>query len=301
MVWSIAVDKVGHRWFGTWGSGVSEFDGSTWTTYTPADGLVDDWVHSIAVDAAGHRWFGTNIGVSEFDGSAWTNYTSAGGEEFEPVYAIAIDDQDRKWFGTWGGGVSALDGSTWTTYTTADGLASDIVRSIVIDELGHRWFGTWGGVTQFIPDGVSSEVTAAGGSVVSSDGSTALSFAPGALDADLDVSFVPVARVSSSTVGGIGHSYEVFAVPAGTGGPPVGAISGTYTVTIEYTTEEAKFVEETSLALHRWDGTTWVPEPSSVVDTTAKTITATPGRFSHWIVLGKLRHPIYLPLVVRGH
>ncbi len=42
-VYAIAVDGAGHMWFGT-PYGVSEFDGSTWTTYTTADGLAHNYV-----------------------------------------------------------------------------------------------------------------------------------------------------------------------------------------------------------------------------------------------------------------
>ncbi len=62
-VHAIAVDGAGHKWFGTWNSGVSEFDGSTWTTYTTADGLASNTVHAIAVDAAGQRFTPTCVGT----------------------------------------------------------------------------------------------------------------------------------------------------------------------------------------------------------------------------------------------
>lgn len=54
-VWAVAIDGAGHKWFGTWGGGVSEFDGDTWTTYTIADGLTDNKVAAIAIDGAGHK------------------------------------------------------------------------------------------------------------------------------------------------------------------------------------------------------------------------------------------------------
>ena len=55
-------------WFGTWGGGVSRFDGSTWTSYSTADGLVHHQVRSLAADTAGHMWVGTAGGLSEFVG-----------------------------------------------------------------------------------------------------------------------------------------------------------------------------------------------------------------------------------------
>lgn len=63
----IAIDEMGHKWFGTFDGGVSEFDDVTWTTYTTADGLASNCIQAIAIDGAGHKWFGTaGGGVSEF-------------------------------------------------------------------------------------------------------------------------------------------------------------------------------------------------------------------------------------------
>jgi len=63
---AVAIDGAGHKWFGTIGGGVSEFDGSTWTTYTTTHGLADNNILAIIIDAQGHIWFGTFGGVSEF-------------------------------------------------------------------------------------------------------------------------------------------------------------------------------------------------------------------------------------------
>ena len=55
---------------------------------------------------------------------------------------------------------------------------------------------------------------------------------------------------------------------------------------------------EETLALYSWDGSQWVKEPSSVVDTAANMVTAHPNHFSRWAVLGETRR-VYLPLVLR--
>jgi len=57
------IDGEGHVWLATEGSGVSRFDGSGWTTYTTADGLVNDYVFAIAAGEGGQEtaaeWVGT--------------------------------------------------------------------------------------------------------------------------------------------------------------------------------------------------------------------------------------------------
>ena len=129
LVYAVAIDDAGHKWFGTY-SGVSEYDGSTWTSYTIADGLAENTVLSVAIDNDGHKWFGTGSGgVSEYDGMGWTTYSTSDGLATNSVSAIAVDAQDHMWFGT-NGGVSEFDGSNWTTYTTGSpggGLGSNFV------------------------------------------------------------------------------------------------------------------------------------------------------------------------------
>ena len=66
---SIAIDGSGDKWFGTFGGGVSKFDGdTTWTTYnTSNSGLADNSVLAIAIDGSGNKWIGTlGGGVSKF-------------------------------------------------------------------------------------------------------------------------------------------------------------------------------------------------------------------------------------------
>lgn len=92
-------------------SGVSRYDGQTWTTFTTKDGLVDNNVMSIIQAQDGALWFGT-------------------------------------WYFDGGGGVSRYDGETWTNFTAKDELPSDSVFSIFQTRDGVLWFATWGGVTK---------------------------------------------------------------------------------------------------------------------------------------------------------
>ncbi len=98
-----AVDAAGHLWFGTWGGGVSRFDGSRWTTYTTREGLAGNVVHAVAVGPDGQIWFGTNGGVSRFNGKTFTTLTVKDGLLANAVYTVAVGGQGHKWFGTVGG------------------------------------------------------------------------------------------------------------------------------------------------------------------------------------------------------
>jgi ligand-binding sensor domain-containing protein len=60
LVPAIVIDNQGNKWFGTFGGGVSKFDGSVWKTYNPMNsGLSNGYVHAVAVDSKGIKWFGT--------------------------------------------------------------------------------------------------------------------------------------------------------------------------------------------------------------------------------------------------
>lgn len=107
-VFSVLHDKTGRgMWFGTWGGGVSLFDGKAWRSFSTTDGLAGNIVYSMAQDSDGGVWFGTNHGVSYYDGSRWTTYDTANGLLDSNVYAIAVTPDGSVWFGT-KGGVSRL-------------------------------------------------------------------------------------------------------------------------------------------------------------------------------------------------
>lgn len=151
---AMVIDAQGNKWFGTYGSGVSKFDGINWTYYNTTNGLCDIYVRSLATDAHGNLWVGTYNGVSKFDGTNWTTYTTADGLADNNVTAIAKDAQGNIWFGTFYGGVSKFDGTNWTTFTMVNGLADNCVPAMAVDFQGNMWFGTWGGgVSKF--DGVN--------------------------------------------------------------------------------------------------------------------------------------------------
>ena len=90
-------------WAGTWGAGVSRFDGSRWHNYTTKDGLAGDIVYSIAQEPNGVLWFGTNGGVSRFDGKKWHNYTMQTGLLGNHVYSLALAPNGDIWAGSQGG------------------------------------------------------------------------------------------------------------------------------------------------------------------------------------------------------
>jgi hypothetical protein len=220
------------------------------------------------------------------------------------VQAVAADADDHKWFGTQQG-ASQFDGATWTNYTTASGLAHNSVQAVAADGDNHKWLGTQSGLSEYIPDGMASTITAAvGGTLVSADGSTTLTFGAGAVAADLDLLFIPLSSLPADPYIGIGRYFELFAVQAGTSAPAVTAIAGSYAIEIAYTDDEVSGVDEATLGLYAWDNGAWVLEPTSVLDAENNTIGAAPDHFSHWAVLAgeevQEDYFVYLPLILRS-
>lgn len=99
-VFCIEAAPDGTIWAGTWGGGVSRFDGKQWTNYTAHDGLAGNVVFSMARDQEGAWWFGTDKGVSRFDGKHWSTLSSADGLFGDSVYAVAAAPNGDVWVGT---------------------------------------------------------------------------------------------------------------------------------------------------------------------------------------------------------
>lgn len=90
-------------WAGTWGGGVSHFDGARWHNMTTKDGLAGNIVFSMMQDQDGVFWFGTQNGVSRYDGASWQTIGRQEGLLGDSVYAIAATSAGEVWAGTLGG------------------------------------------------------------------------------------------------------------------------------------------------------------------------------------------------------
>jgi len=99
-VFAMHVAPDGGVWAGTWGGGVSHFDGKAWRNYTTRDGLAGNIVYSIAQDPQGTFWFGTSHGLTRWDGRRWDRYTPADGLLDAHVYAVTVDPAGDTWAGT---------------------------------------------------------------------------------------------------------------------------------------------------------------------------------------------------------
>ena len=99
-IFCIMVDQKGDVWVGTWGGGVSRFDGKSWHNLNSEGGLAGNVVFSMTQDVHGVYWFGTDKGLSSFDGENWFSYTHQDGLLSNNVYALHAVANGEIWVGT---------------------------------------------------------------------------------------------------------------------------------------------------------------------------------------------------------
>ncbi|MBI3995650.1 MAG: hypothetical protein HY349_06715 [Nitrospirae bacterium] len=104
-----AVDSRNNKWFGTWGAGLSRFDGKNWKTFTTRDGLSGNFISDILIDRDDTLYVATEGGVSILSNGRWKNFTTKDGLVDDGVFTAVADNLGFKWFGTLKG-ISKLEG-----------------------------------------------------------------------------------------------------------------------------------------------------------------------------------------------
>ncbi len=100
---SMQVEKSGVVWVGTWGGGLSRFDGTTWKTYTVAEGLPGNHVFMLHLDPAGRLWVGTDNGLAQFKEGRFRVLTTHDGLFAQNVFSMASMNDGSVWVGSYGG------------------------------------------------------------------------------------------------------------------------------------------------------------------------------------------------------
>jgi ligand-binding sensor domain-containing protein len=101
---SLAVDAQGVVWAGTWGGGLSRFDGKTWTQYTVGEGLPGNHVFMLHIDPKGVLWIGTNNGLArQKPGGGFDVMTTNDGLFNNAVFSMATAKDGTLWVGSFGG------------------------------------------------------------------------------------------------------------------------------------------------------------------------------------------------------
>lgn len=151
----------GDVWMGTGLSGVSIYNGTSFSTINAAnDGLIDNRIRAIAVDGANSKWVGTSEGISVYNSSNslsinhTTMFSLPAPDTLNPIEDIEMDSQGNFWVGVYvdylvtEGGVCAYNGNNWNQYKVADGLVGPVVRALAIDGNDDVWVATSTGVSK---------------------------------------------------------------------------------------------------------------------------------------------------------
>jgi ligand-binding sensor domain-containing protein len=172
---SIAEDRFGYMWFGTYGGGLNRYDPRTGTfaafRHNPADShsLSNDIVYALMVDRQGTLWAGTDDGLNRLEDAVTGRFRSwkagSAGSTSQQVPAIVQDPKGVLWLVS--GTLQRFDPATerFTSYTfdfsgtgkvdrqsssTLVASATTTVNSfLAIDHLGVLWVATPNGLLRF--------------------------------------------------------------------------------------------------------------------------------------------------------
>lgn len=102
---SMVVDDDGVVWCGTWGGGLSRFDGKEWKTWSTKEGLPGNHVFMLSKGKDGKLWIGTNKGLARFkdNNEGFVVFTKAQGLYADNVFSMAEADDGSLWVGSFGG------------------------------------------------------------------------------------------------------------------------------------------------------------------------------------------------------
>lgn len=141
-IWTLLEDRSGKIWIGTWGGGISVWDGSGFTHFTTKEGLGSNAVVDIIEDQQGQIWIATyGGGVSVWDGSLFTHFNQSNGLLDDDVNFLLEDSKGQIWIAT-SKGLNKWDGQGFFQYTKAQGISSYAFRGLLEDVEGNIWIAT---------------------------------------------------------------------------------------------------------------------------------------------------------------
>lgn len=160
-IYSMYEDNRGYLWFGTFGGGLSRFDGISFENYNEEQGLACNFVRSIAQTHNGNLLVGTDEGLFVFFHDKFIRYDSPAIKVTPAIRAIISDNQNNIWVGTLDNGLFKYSNGIIKNYTTDDGLFSNSINCLYCDKKGTIWVGQDNGFCK-IENGKISSYTKAG-------------------------------------------------------------------------------------------------------------------------------------------
>ena len=116
------------------------------TTYTQAQGLVQNTVTAVYQSRDGTVWAGgPSEGITRFKDGKFTAFTTANGLASNTVTSILEGSDGTMWFAT-ANGLSSLSQDRWKTYAGVDGLPPGRINCLFEDSNGALWIGNDNGI-----------------------------------------------------------------------------------------------------------------------------------------------------------
>ena len=157
-VWSLAEDRRGQIWAGTWGGGVFIRRNDN---FAPAPQLEGFFVPTPAIlpSRSGGLWIGTGEGLLRYESNRVANFGREAGVASPDVRSVVEAANGTVWFGMYGGGLGCLQHGQVRQFRKRDGLASDFVQCLKLETNGTLWIGTFGGGLSRLKNGRFTSVS----------------------------------------------------------------------------------------------------------------------------------------------
>ncbi|MBL4654784.1 MAG: hypothetical protein JKY33_03065, partial [Bacteroidia bacterium] len=145
-VYSIFQDSRSNLWVGTYGGGISKYDGKSFTNYTTKNGLSNDIVYCITEDQYGKIWFGTyGGGINIYNGINFSNILSNDTLGANEVYSIFSATDGMIWSGSSQGNLYLINPNNISQpVKLVIRQITNNIMAIYEDNKGNIWIGTEG-------------------------------------------------------------------------------------------------------------------------------------------------------------
>lgn len=151
---SLAEDRDGNIWIGTWTGGLSKLDVSSQKISTY---LANEIISDILEDSRNNLWIATYNGLLRFfpETGEFTRYLPHPGKNslsHSTVLQLAESKDGYLWIGTWGGGLNKAeispDGtlrhfSVYSAGNNPSNLSDNVIHRLFYDQYNNLWIGTW--------------------------------------------------------------------------------------------------------------------------------------------------------------
>ncbi len=151
-VYSIYQDREKNTWIGTYGDGVSVFNGFKFITYTKLDGLKSDGIASIIELDQNNIILGTTEAGLQYlkkeDQYVVSENPLIKAIVGKKIWSSFKDSKGNFWFGTTDG-VYIYDGKRTENYGVDNGFYNDVIYTIEEDSKRNIWLGTQVGAVRY--------------------------------------------------------------------------------------------------------------------------------------------------------